>query len=138
MICVECGQQTLGRQTEATAATASTTVTLTPVTIGTCPAGHRTVTPRVDVVVTQIRDQLTVARRRRLGRNDRCGDCGADLVMPPRHTQTPVPVVVDGEVTTVLIECTMVRCPDCGREQVPSAVDADLEAAVSMAVEQAD
>jgi hypothetical protein len=58
--------------------------------------------------------------------------------MPPRHTQTPVPVVYEGEVTTVLIECTMVRCPDCGREQVPSVVDGDLEAVVSSAIDQAD
>ena len=133
-VCRECGQSVEVRAVQAWHGTDALTVTLEPVTVTVCAQGHMVVGLDAAVVTPRVREQVTVARRRRLGRTDRCGACEADLVMPGRGTQTPVPVVVDGEVVTVLLECVMVRCPDCGREQVPSRVDADLEEVVAAAL----
>jgi hypothetical protein len=132
--CPACGEEAVVRRIQASHAANLLTVTLEPVTVTACPRGHMAVRPAATDVSSRVREQMTVARRRRLGRADRCGECEADLVMPARDTQTPVPVVIDDEVVTVLLECPMVRCAECGREQVPSQVDALLEDVVTAAL----
>lgn len=136
MTCEVCGAALTARQVEAVATVGPLTVELAPVEVAACPEGHTVVRLSVADVVDGVRGQVTVARRRRLARSDRCGQCQADLVMPARGTQTPVPIVVDGQVVTVLLECPMVRCPDCGREQVPSEVDRVLDRAVASALDR--
>lgn len=135
--CQTCGQPVEVRLVQAWHGTDVLTVTLEPVPVAACAQGHAVVRVEATDVAVRVRDQVTVARRRRLARVDRCGACGADLVMPGRATQTPVPIIVDGEVVTVLLECVMIRCPECGREQVPSEVDAILADVVAAALADA-
>ncbi len=73
-----------------------------------------------------------VVRRREV-----CGDCGADLVLPPTRTERAVPVDVAGRVLTIVVGAAMVRCPDCAREQLPASVAEALPALVDATVEAA-
>lgn len=98
----------------------------------TCEAGHHEVADpdlatRLHAAVA---DQLLVARPRRLRHDDACGDCGAVLALPPRRTETPV--IVDGgpSVVALVPNLAMLRCPDCGREQVAASTDQTLHALV--------
>lgn len=107
-----------------------------------CPDGHRSLLPgRLAARATEeVRARLLEAQRPGLlRRRTRCGDCGEDLVLPPRHTDTPVPMDLDGQVVTVVVEAPMSRCPACGREQLlpgtGDAVEAVLAAVRDHAVE---
>ncbi len=73
-------------------------------------------------LLTAMDGQLLTARSRPLRHDDACGDCGGLLTMPGRSTQTPVVDAAGPTVVTMTPSLPMVRCPDCGREQVPSAV----------------
>lgn len=102
-----------------------------------CAHGHAQVAP-ADVgprLVAEVRTMLLVAERRGvLRRREVCGQCGADLTLPPRHTDTPVPTELDGRVVTPIVEAPMARCPACGLEQLSpdtaDRVDRVLQAAV--------
>jgi hypothetical protein len=130
------------RLPDGAAAIGSVTLRLDPVPATRCPNGH--VRP-LDGVAAAISDELLasllVAQRRRLRRREQCGACGARLDLPPRGTETPVPVRFSGGVITATLEAPFVRCPDCGREQLPTTVAKAIpdlaEAAVAFAVERA-
>ncbi|MBY5163181.1 hypothetical protein [Salsipaludibacter albus] len=101
-----------------------------------CDDGHVTVVDDglADHLVASLRGQLLVAGRRRLLRRDTCGNCGEDLALPPRTTETPV-VDDDGPTVVTLVPVApMVRCSACGREQYVAAVADRLEALVPRAV----
>jgi hypothetical protein len=98
-----------------------------------CPRGHTTIAdpdlaPRI---TTAIDDTLLVAHPRRLRRGAACGDCGAALTLLGRETDTPVPFSSPFGVVTPTVVATMVRCPDCGREQL----EPDAPAAVTRLVD---
>lgn len=105
-----------------------------------CDAGHVHLVPDAPVrpareAIDQqllVADQRGVVRRRAV-----CGDCGAELVLPPTRTERAVPVDVDGTVVTLTVAAAMVRCPDCAREQLTpqdaDAVPVALDAAVAAA-----
>lgn len=105
------------------------TARLEGVGVEVCPDGHaRAVDDRLaERVHRALAGQVLLAQSRLLRREDACGDCGAALTMPGRRTQTPV--VDDGgpTVVTLVPDATMVRCPDCGREQFSPAVAAALD-----------
>lgn len=115
---------------------ADSTLRLDGVGVYVCDRGHATVADDEVAarVVAAIRDGLLQARRRRLRRHDACGDCGADLVLLGRRTDTPVPTTTPFGVVTPTLDATMLRCPDCGREQLPPDVVARLPALVEAAV----
>jgi len=108
-----------------------------------CDDGHAEV---VDVDLAErlsaaIDGQLLTARNRPLRRDGACGDCGGILALPGRTTETPVVDDTGPTVVTLVPTMPMVRCPDCGREQVPAAVAgtlADVVRAVVQAVHDAD
>lgn len=89
--------------------------------VAACPDDHRTLLP-VDLAAratAEVRARLLEAAPSRLWRrHPRCAACGDDLVLPPRRTDTPVPMDLDGQVVTVVVEADMARCPACGREQL--------------------
>lgn len=125
---------------EQAVATGPLTVRVTGLVVATCPGGHRHVLPHDAAARTAagVRQALLAARAGGLlRRRDRCGDCGADLVLPPRHTDTPVPIELDGHVLTVVVEAPMARCPDCGREQLPPDVMTGVAPALQAAVRAA-
>lgn len=97
-----------------------------------CPDGHRA-PPGVGVAVAdEVADRLPQARRRRLGRADRCTSCDAELTMPVRRTERPVPVaeVAELPVTTIVFDLPSTRCPRCSTDQVPSRSVDDVRAVV--------
>lgn len=107
----------------------------------TCPRGHRSVGP-VDAgprATTVVHDLLLTADTRGLvRRHPVCGQCGADLVLLPRVTDTPVPMELDGRVVTPVVEAPMSRCSDCGREQLTPETAARVDRALAAAVASAD
>ena len=106
----------------------------------TCPTGHLTRLPRDAGAVVRgaVDEQLLHAERRGVvRRREVCGDCGADLVLPPTRTERAVPVDVAGRVLTIVVGGPMVRCPDCAREQLPIAVAEALPGLVDATVEAA-
>lgn len=106
----------------------------------TCGAGHVHLLPdrAAHHAGTGVRERFVVARTRGLlRRRERCGDCGDELILPPRQSDRPAPLDVGGRVLTILVESPMVRCPSCGRDQLPAAVGPTVDALVAAAVEQA-
>lgn len=107
----------------------------------TCPRGHRSVGPvdagaRATAVVHDL--LLTAGTRGLLRRHPVCGQCGADLVLLPRVTDTPVPMELDGRVVTPIVEAPMSRCPDCGREQLTGETAERVDRVLAAAVASAD
>ncbi|HKJ55190.1 MAG TPA: hypothetical protein VJ978_04320 [Nitriliruptoraceae bacterium] len=103
------------------------TLRLDGVAVASCEAGHVELVDDsvADRALAAIDDGLLVANRPRLRRGDRCGDCGATLTLPGRRSDTPVPFASPFGVVTPTVIATMVRCPECGREQLaPDARDA--------------
>lgn len=141
--CSACGEATeVVRLPDGAAAIGPATLRLDPVPATRCANGHVRPLDGVAAAVTdELLASLLLAERRGLRRQERCGACGARLDLPPRGTETPVPVRFSGGVITATLEAPFIRCPDCGREQLPTAVAeviADLaEAAVAFAVERA-
>lgn len=106
-----------------------------------CSHDHRTVVP-VDVgprlageVDTML---LTAGTRGLLSRRAVCGDCGTDLTLLPRVTDTPVPTDLDGHVVTPVVEAPMTRCPGCGREQLGRGTARRVARVLRAAVRTAD
>lgn len=107
---------------------------------GRCRDGHVHLLPEeaADTARAAVDEQLLVARERGVVRRRRvCGDCGADLVLPPTRTERAVPVDVAGTVLTVTVRAAMLRCPDCAREQLAPDDAAAMPAALEAAVEAA-
>ncbi len=106
-----------------------------------CPAGHTSglpveATPRA---VDKVAEMLLVSGTRGVVRRRAvCGACEADLTLPARHSDRPVSLDVDGRVLTLVVECPMVRCPDCGREQLPAHVGEALPDLIAAAVDSGE
>ena len=89
------------------------------------PAGLR------DAVVAAVRRDVVEPREVRvrdgLRRTTavRCVTCDVDLLLPPRRSEKPVPVLHDGHAFTVFVEADWGRCRDCGTEQVTPNVGMD-------------
>lgn len=105
-----------------------------------CDAGHATTLP-TDAsthAIARVDEMLLVsAVRGMVRRREVCGACDGALDLPPRNSHRPVSLDVDGRVLTLIVESPMVRCPDCGREQLPAHVGAVVPGLVAAAVEQA-
>lgn len=107
-----------------------------------CPAGHAGgATARAETdgaILGGAREGLPVAQRGRLRRPDRCLACRAELTLPGRRTLRTVSVVVAGAgVVTVTFDVPMLRCRDCGTEQLPHRAAADAQAALRGALSEA-
>lgn len=139
--CPRCGERAeVVDCPEAAVQAGDTTVRVHGLALAHCPAGHTTTLP-VDAAahaVAKVDEMLLVSATRGLvRRREVCGACQGELVLPPRTSHRPVSLDVDGRVLTVIVESPMVRCPDCGREQLPvhvgTAIPDLLTAAVSRA-----
>lgn len=139
--CPRCGEPAeVTDRPEAAVGAGDTTVRIQGLARATCPAGHATTLPAEAAThaSAKVDEMLLVSHVRGLvRRREVCGDCEADLGLPPRNSHRPVSLDVDGRVLTVIVESPMVRCPDCGREQLPVHVGAALPDLVTAAVAQA-
>lgn len=104
-----------------------------------CPEGHHRQEIRCDLVEllrSQVDEDLLASRRTRLRRQLRCGACDAELTMPGRRTVRSVSrFIEDVGVVRVTFDLPMLRCPACGLEQVPEEVaERDLGPAISAAL----
>jgi hypothetical protein len=97
-----------------------------------CAAGHRAPPDLAEAVADAVVAGLPQARRRALGRTDRCASCGASLTMPVRRTERSVSVadVAGLPVTTVLLDLPSTRCLECSTDQVPTRSATDLREVV--------
>jgi hypothetical protein len=97
-----------------------------------CPAGHRCPPGLGAEVAAEAAERLPQARRRPLGRTDRCTGCGAALTMPVRRTERSVSVseVAGLPVTTVVLDVPSTRCLECSADQVPARSTDDVRAVV--------
>lgn len=106
-----------------------------------CPQGHHVdplSTTQRDRLVTTVLGHLPAARRRLLGRRQRCTACGADLRMPARRTRRTVTVDdPDLGVVTVTFDLALTRCPECGHDQAPRAAARDATEALRAALSAA-
>lgn len=107
--------------------------------VGHCDQGHRReVAALAGELAERVARALGVAERPRMRRQDRCVDCGATLTMPVRRTQRTVTVEdLPLPLVTVILDVPSTRCPDCGREQVPSRSGPDVTAAAAALLEDA-
>lgn len=103
-----------------------------------CVAGHTMIADHnlAQRILTAIDDHLLTSKSRLLRRNDTCGDCEAALTLPGRRTEVPVPFPSPFGVVTPTMVTTMVRCPECGRDQLPRNVADLLPRLVSAAIDQ--
>ncbi len=97
-----------------------------------CPSGHdRAPASGPSAASAAIEERLDLARTRRF-RGDVCRYCGASLTLPVRRTRRSVTVThPELAVHTLHLDVPMVRCGDCGRDQVPSRSQQDLHALVA-------
>ncbi len=86
-----------------------------------CGTGCRTdVTAAVE---RALRERIVIASRTRWPRAiDRCGECGTTLDLPLRATTRSVTVEAVGSPFTVTLDLPLGRCPECGCDNVPSAL----------------
>lgn len=107
-----------------------------------CPAGHQAIPAAqafdgyADALLTQTRDQLTVARKPVLPwRPQRCDACGTDLTMPGFRSERAVSISSAGlAVHTVRLDLPLLRCTDCAVENVPREAWDDTERALQASV----
>jgi uncharacterized protein with PIN domain len=94
-----------------------------------CPEGHHheeLVADLADRLTSAVREQIPGADRTRVRRRLRCGCCDAELTIPGRRTQRSVSTRVPGVgVVRLTFDLPMLRCPGCGREQLPAEVARD-------------
>lgn len=139
--CPRCGEPAeIADCPEAAVGAGDTTVRILGLARATCPAGHTTTLPAEAAAhaSAEVDEMLLVSVTRGLvRRREVCGVCEGELALPPRNSHRPVPLDVDGRVLTVIVESPMVRCPDCGREQLPVHVGAALPDLLTAAVAQA-
>lgn len=95
-----------------------------------CPEGHEVPQPDAqvgEVLAAAVSDQLVTARRTRLRRTLRCGSCEAEITMPGRRTTRSVSeLVADLGVVRLVLDVPMLRCSDCGIQQIPEEVRGDV------------
>lgn len=100
-----------------------------------CPEGHDVPQPdgRVsEVLVNAVAEQTVTARRTRFRRALRCGSCDAELTIPGRRTDRSVSEIVpDLGVVRLVLDVPMLRCPECGQQQLPEEVRGHVEDAVA-------
>ena len=125
--CGETGPVVLRGPLELTIGTVAAVLERRPVVA--CRTGHE-LPPAVARTATEQAIERAVARaRQRRLRREACVDCGAALLMPVRRTVRPVSIEAPPlPVLTLQLDLPMTRCPDCGRDQVPSRSQADLDA----------
>ena len=107
------------------------------VPVARCEAGHVVVPDdAVDATERAVDRRLTTARRPRLlGRHQRCGSCGAELVLPGFRSERVVTVEQPGAPAwTLAFDVPLLRCPDCAVENLPVEVRADVTDAVLAAM----
>lgn len=106
-----------------------------------CPDGHDAgpVVGRARAHA-EVTAAVAVAKGRRLRAGDACVVCGAALTMPVRRTVWPVTITdPDGRVAvTLTYDVPATRCPDCGRDQVPTRSAGDLTAALDALLDTTD
>ncbi len=94
-----------------------------------CPDGHDPLAAVPELVAAlggAVDRELLVARRTRVRRTLRCGACDAALTIPGRRTTRSVATTVTGSgVVRVTLDVPMLRCPECGLQQLPPEVAAD-------------
>ncbi len=97
----------------------------------TCPAGHRETPPSVPASAHRaVADQVSRARRR-WRRSDACAACRAPLTLPARRSRRTATVVSEvAPVQTIHLDLPMVRCGDCGHDQVPARSADDVDRVV--------
>ncbi len=140
--CPRCGLPAdVVERPEAAMQAGDTTVRVQGLAAVRCPAGHASALP-VDATpraIASVAEMLLVSRVRGVVRRRAvCGACEADLTLPARTSDRPVSLDVDGRVLTLVVECPMVRCPDCGREQLPAYVGEALPDLVAATVASAE
>lgn len=121
---------------EASAAGTAARIRVVDLRVVYCPDnGHLGLAPPdiADRAAVVVGESLVHASRRRLRRTDHCGDCGEELTLAGRRTEVPVPVTVADGTVLVLVDTDMVRCPACGREQVPVDAGRELAALIGQA-----
>ncbi|MCC5948300.1 MAG: hypothetical protein JJT89_07565 [Nitriliruptoraceae bacterium] len=76
-------------------------------------------------------DAAVPRARARLLRDDACGSCRSVLTMPVRRSTRAVTVEPSSApVFTIRLDLPLVRCTDCGLDQVPSRSQEDLTVVV--------
>lgn len=92
-----------------------------------CPHAHAASPPEVVGAAMDAAEASIPRARSRLLRGDACSGCGTALTMPVRRTERNVTVEAAGwPPFTLRFDLPVTRCPDCGREQVPSRSQEDL------------
>jgi hypothetical protein len=128
MRCERCGEDgplELHTGGEATIGTVAGVLERRPVV--TCPAGHRTTPPPVRQAAGQAVEEQVARARSRWRRRDVCAACRAPLTLPARRTGRTTTVVTEvAPVHTIHLDLPMVRCGDCGQDQVPSRSQDDV------------
>lgn len=104
-----------------------------------CEDGHYRLDPSPgfdDTVVESVVDGVPIGIGTRWPwRAVRCASCGTDLVMPPRRTHRSVTVVSDATPpVTVTLDVPLVRCTECGVDQLPPDLEGDVAKAVRLAL----
>ncbi len=91
---------------------------------GRCP-GRRS-DALLDAALTSAIEQRSVAAAGS-PRAGRCGDCGSDLDLPMRATTRPVTVEPNGDPPfTLTLAVPVVRCGDCGVDNLPPGIVDDV------------
>lgn len=132
MDCPVCGGAAalrLGGGTEVEVGTVAAALERRPLVA--CAAGHdHAPAGASEQGLAAVAEQLPRCRVRRL-RGERCAHCSRRLDLPVRRTRRTVTVVTDDlPVHTLHLDVPMVRCADCGLDQLPGRSHADLTAAV--------
>lgn len=100
-----------------------------------CPEGHVVPQPGPEVarvLTSAVSAQLVTARRTRFRKALRCGSCDAELTIPGRRTDRSVSELVPTlGVVRLVLDVPMLRCPECGTQQLPEEVRGDVDAAVA-------
>lgn len=96
--------------------------------VASCDCGHDAVLDAADAVTAVFQERLPIAATRWL-RKPACAVCRSKLTLPARWTQVPV-TVEQPLLFTVTLDVPAVRCPSCGRDQLPRYARTDCDAAI--------
>lgn len=131
--CPSCGAARLERtevSPEVTAA--SIAVHGERLTILHCGCGHVEVPAELGRATRAACDDALPSARRALLRGERCRSCGSALSIPGRRTTRAVTVSPETvPVATLRFDLPMLRCPNCGLDQVPYRARHDVVVALS-------
>lgn len=103
------------------------TVSVDPRTVLTCPKGCGSSDDTLRVAIGRaMRERLLLATGRRTAAH--CGRCGGVLDLPMRATTRSATVESDGAGPfTVTFQAPLIRCGECGGDNVPPELTDDLE-----------